>query len=258
MKIIAWLITLVGLFVTYLYIQEGLTGDGPMPWLNGFLAGPICAVVVAPMLFRVAALLENSGSGGRVPAGYRGAPIGMGTVVSSARTGLSVNDQPQLLITLDVDTQDGHTFRAEAKHLVDLTQLDMVQPGRMLPVRHLPGDGRVVLATDAAPDELQRVLDQIRLAKGLVTPRQLQISQQGLESRAVVLSMTPTGEIRGDRAVASLGMRVTRPDGSTFDVVQEKALSPEMVTAVQPGAVVRVRYLAHDESELVILVAAQP
>jgi hypothetical protein len=257
MKIIAWLVTLTGLFITYLYIQQGLTGDGPMPWLNGFLAGPISTVVVAPMLFRVAALLENSGSGGKVPAGYRDAPIGMGTVVSLARTGLSVNDRPQLLITLDVDTQDGRTFRAEAKQLVDLVQMAMVQPGRMLPVRYLPGDSRVVLATDADPAELQHVLDQIRLAKGLVTPRQLQISQQGLETRAVVLSMAPTGEIRGDRAVVSLGLRVTRPDSTAFDVVQEKALSPELVAAVQPGAVVRVRYLAHDESEVVILVAAQ-
>jgi hypothetical protein len=258
MKIIAWLITLVGLFVTYFYIREGLTGTGPMPWLNGFLAGPICAVVVAPMLLRVAALLKNSGFGGKIPANYRGAPIAMGTVVSLARTGLAVNDQPQLLIILDVDTQDGHTFRAEAKQLVDLTEMSAVQPGCMLPVRYLPGDSRVVLATDAPPAELQQVLDQVRLAKGLVTPRQLQISQQGLETRAVVLSMAPTGEIRGDRAVVSLGMRVTRPDGSTFDLVQEKTLSPEVVAQAQPGAVVRVRYLPHDESELVILVAAQP
>lgn len=257
MKIIAWLITLAGLALTYLYVQTGLTGDGPMPWLNGFLAGPISVVVVAPMLFRVATMLENSGSGGKVPARYRDAPIGMGTVVSLARTGLEVNDRPQLLIILDVDTQDGRTFRAEAKQLVDLTEMAMVQPGRMLPVRYLPGDSRVVLATDAAPGELQDVLDRIRLAKGLVTPRQMQISQQGLESRAVVLSMTPTGEIRDGRAVASLGMRVTRQDGSSFDVVQEKALSPELVAAAQPGAVVRVRYLAHDESEVVILVAAQ-
>jgi len=257
MKVIAWLVTLGGLFVTYLYFQEGLTGTGPMPWLNGFLAGPICALVVAPMLFRVAKLLENSGFGGKVPAGYQGAPIGMGTVVSLSRTGLSVNDQPQLLITLDVDTQDGRTFRAEAKQLVDLTEMSAVQPGALLPVRYRPGDNRVVLATDANPAELQQVLDQIHLAKGLITPRQLQISQQGLETRAVVLSMTPTGEIRGDRAVVSLGMRVTRPDGSTFDVVQEKAFTPELAAQVQPGAVVRVRYLAHDESEVVILVAAQ-
>jgi hypothetical protein len=257
MKIIAWLVTLAGLFLTYFYIQEGLTGAGPVPWLNGFLAGPICAVMVAPILFRIAALLENSGSGGKIPASYRGAPIGMGTVISLSRTGLTVNNQPQLLIILDVDTQDGRTFRAEAKQLVDLTEMSAVQPGSLLPVRYRPGDSRVVLATDAAPAELQQVLDQIHVAKGLVTPRQLQISQHGLETQAVVLSMAPTGEIRGDRAVVSMSMRVTRPDGSTFDVVQEKTFSPEMVAKAQPGAVVRVRYLPHDESEVIILMAAQ-
>lgn len=256
MKIVAWLVTLTGLFVTYLYIKEGLTSEGMMPWLNGYLAGPICAAVVAPVLFRIAGLLENSGVGGKVPAGFRGAPIGMGTVVSLARTGLSVNDQPQLLITLDVDTQDGRTYRAQAKQIVDLTEMPAVQPGSLLPVRYLPGSDKVVLATDAPQQELQFVFDRIRLAKGLVTPRQLQIAQQGLEARAVVLSMAPTGEIRGGRSVVSLTLRVTRPDNSTFDLVQEKTIGPELVAHVQPGAVVRVRYLAHDESEVVILVAA--
>ncbi|MGW0519654.1 hypothetical protein [Crossiella sp. NPDC003009] len=257
MKIIAWLVTLVGLVVTALYIQEGLTGTGPVPWLNGFLAGPICAIFVAPMLFRIAKLLENSGFGGKVPAAFHGAPIGMGTVVSVSRTGLSVNDQPQLLITMDVDTLQGNTFRAEAKQLVDLTDIAAVQPGRLLPVRYLPGTGQVALATDAPPQELQHALDQIRLAKGLITPRQLLISQQGVESRAVVLTMAPTGELRGDRAVVALRLRVTRPDGSTFDLDQEKALEPSLVAQVQPGAVVRVRYLAQDESEVVILAALQ-
>lgn len=258
MKIVAWLVTLTGLFVTYLYIKEGLSGDTPMPWLNGFLAGLICTVVVAPMLFRVGKLLENSGSGGKVPANYRGAPIGMGTVVSVARTGLSVNDQPQLLITMDVDTPDGRKFRGEAKHLVDLTDLAAVQPGATLPVRYLPGESRVVLATDAAQAELQHVLDQTRLAKGLVTRRQLQIAHEGKEARAVVLAVTPTGDIRGDLAVVSMSMRVTRPDGSTFDTVQEKTASPDMLAQTQPGAVVRVRYLPHDESEVIVLVAMQP
>ncbi|MCK2244721.1 MULTISPECIES: hypothetical protein [unclassified Crossiella] len=257
MKILAWLIAAVGLVATFFYIQEGLTGAGPMPWLNGFLAGPICALTVVPMLFRVSSALENSGFGGKIPAAYRGAPIGMGTVVALSRTGLSVNDQPQMLITLDVDTQDGRSFRAVAKQMVDLIDMPAVQPGSLLPVRYLPGNDKVVLATDAPPAELQQVLDQIRLAKGLVTPRQLQIAQQGQETQAVVLSMAPTGEIRGNRAVVSLGMRVTRPDGSSFDLVQEKTLSPEMVAHAQPGAVVRVRYLAHDESEVVVLVPAQ-
>jgi hypothetical protein len=182
----------------------------------------------------------------------------MGTVVSLARTGLSVNDQPQLLITMDVDTPDGRRFRGEAKQLIDLTDMAAVQPGAVLPVRYLPGDSRVVLAVDAPQAELQHALDQTRLAKGLITPRQLQISHEGLETRAVVLSVAPTGEIRGDLAVVAMNMRVTRPDGSTFDTVQEKTASPEMLAQTQPGAVVRVRYLAHDESEVIVLVAMQP
>ncbi|TCO59689.1 hypothetical protein [Actinocrispum wychmicini] len=257
MRIIAWLVALGCLFVTFLYVKEGLTSTDELRWLNGYIAGPLSALVVVPMLFRVSSLLKNSGYGGKVPADFRGAPIGMGTVVAMGRTGLSINDQPQLLITLDVDTPDGRSFRAQAKQLVDVIDMQAVQPGSLLPVRYVPGLNKVVIATDAPQHELQQAFDRIRLAKGLVTPRQLQIAEHGVETRAVVLSMAPTGEIRGGRAVAALGMRVTRPNGSVFDLVQEKTLAPEMVAHVQLGAVVRVRYLPQDESEVVILVPAQ-
>ncbi|MBP2476669.1 hypothetical protein JOF53_005541 [Crossiella equi] len=253
MKIVAWTVTAFAGLGTLLYVHTGLTDT----WASGFLAAPLILLFAVPMLFSAAKLLADSGIGGKVPALYRGAPIGMGTVVSVGRTGLSVNDQPQLLITLDVDTQDGRRIRAEAKQIVDLTDLAAVQPGSVLPVRYLPGNGRVVLATDAPQAELQAVLDRIQLAKGLITPRQLQIAEQGLDTRAVVLAMAPTGEVRGERAVARLDLRVSRPDGTAFDLSVEKALAPVMVPRVQPGAVVRVRYLAQDESDLVILAPLQ-
>lgn len=257
MKIIAWVILVIAVGCTALFVFTGLTDDGPAPWLNGWMLGPILLIFVAPMMFSLASKLGGGFAAltGGMPKEFRGAPIAMGTVVSANRTGLSINDQPQLDIVLDVQTADGQSFRGVARQIIDLTDLAAVAPGASLPVRYLPGstDGRVVLATDGTQEELQAAIDQYQLATGKVTPRQQQIGTQGIEARSVVLAMSPTGEIRGDRSVLALTLRVTRPDGTTFDLEQEKAIPLANVAQLQPGMIVRTKYLPSDESEVVFL-----
>ncbi|GAA1691712.1 hypothetical protein GCM10009830_44330 [Glycomyces endophyticus] len=261
-KFVNVVVLLAGLAATGMYVLTGLTSDSPVPWLNGWMAGPIILVSVLPFLGMMSRLADGPlrELRGMVAKGFEGAPLAIGTVVQVSRTGLSVNDQPQLEILFDVDTPDGQSFRAVSRSLVDLTELAAVVPGAMLPVRYRPGsaDGRVVIAVDAPQAEMQAAFDRVRLAKGLVTPRQLQIAEQGVDGRAVVLALTPTGEIQGDRAVMDIALRVTRADGSVFDLKQRKPMDASAVPQVQPGMVVRVRYLAHDESEVVILTAVAP
>jgi hypothetical protein len=260
-KTIAVIGTVIGLALTVVYVLASLNSDGPAAWANGWMAGPIILASTLPFfsISRMAdgALREMRGLGAK---GFEGAPIAMGTIVSATRTGLSINDQPQLEILFDVDTMDGQSFRGVAKAIIDITELAAVVPGAVLPVRYRPGstDGKIAIAADAPQHELQAVLDRVRVAKGLVTPRQLQISEQGTEARAVVLAISPTGEIQGDRAVMDLKFRVTRADQTTFDLDQRKPVDSGALAQLQPGMVVRVRYLPHDESELVVLTALNP
>ncbi|WP_030158751.1 hypothetical protein [Glycomyces sp. NRRL B-16210] len=261
-KAISWLIFVAGAVCTVMFVLTGLGGDDAFAWANGWMVGPILLLFVLPTTASIGRLAdgplrEMRGLGAK---GFEGAPIAMGTVVSASRTGLSINDQPQLEILFDVDTQDGQSFRGVARSIIDLTELAAVVPGAILPVRYRPGstDGQVVIAADAPQAEMQAALDRVRVAKGLVTPRQLQIAEQGTEAKAVVLAMSPTGEIRGDRAVMNLTFRVTRPDQTTFDLDQQKPVDASAVAQIQPGMVVRVRYLPHDESEIVVLTALNP
>lgn len=252
MRVLSMVVLTFALGLTAKYIEVGLVGESEEAWASGWLAGPILLCAVVPTLFAIAPLFEGRGPSARR---FAGAPLAIGTVVSLARTGLSINNQPQLDITLDVTTVDGQVFRGVARQVVDLTDIAALAPGTVLPVRYLPGEGRVVLATDAAPAQMQATFSRIQLARGEITPHQLRIAEQGVEARAVVLAMRPTGEIRGNRAVAVVALRVSRPDGGTFDLELEKALPPEAVPQVQPGAVVRVRYLPGDKSDVVIQAA---
>ncbi len=258
-KIINTALIVIGGLCTVMYLATGLGGDGALAWLNGWMAGPIILLTVLPVTGSVGGFVDGSMRElrGMAPKGFENTPIAMGTVVSASRTGLTVNDQPQLEIVLDVDTQDGRSFRGTARSLVDLTELAAVVPGAIVPVRYRPdsADGRVAIAADAPQAELQAALDRVRLAKGLVTPRQLQIAEQGVDARAVVLSARPTGELQGDRAVMDLDLRITRADGTAFDLKQRKPVDAGAVAQIQPGSVVRVKHLPGDETEVVIFTA---
>ncbi|UED87351.1 hypothetical protein [Streptomyces profundus] len=257
MKVFAWLLAAIGVALSIPYVLTGLAGDDGLAWLNGWLVGPALLIFFVPHLFTVGRMLEGA-TGVKVSKKFRDAPIGMGTVVSMERTGLTVNDQPQMDILLDVDTLDGQSFRGVARQLVDLTELALVVPGTVVPVRYLPGstDGKVALATDAPPDEMQAAINRVRVAKGEMTPKQLRIAEAGYLTRAVVLEMRPTGEVEGNRSVLVYTLRVSRPDGSSFDIEQSKAVPPSAIPQLQPGMVVKAQYLPHDESEVVVAIRA--
>ncbi|MER7083149.1 hypothetical protein SAMN02982929_02039 [Saccharopolyspora kobensis] len=251
LKIVKWGVLALGVGLTAKWIVSlSTTGELVGPGITG----PIMLVTVVPMLFSV----DRSLSGGVRAKQFRGAPIGIGTVVAVRPTGLRVNDQPQLEFELDVDTEDGTTFRASARQIVPVHEAGAVRAGVKMPVRYLPesADGKVVLATDASQAELQAAFNRIRVATGEMTAHQLDIAERGVRGRAVVLSAQPTGEIQRDRAVIRIELRVTRADGTAFDVVQEKALAPEFLPKTQPGMVIDVIYLPHDESEVVLSVRA--
>jgi hypothetical protein len=249
MKVIVWLQLSVALVLAAFWVEGGLTGD----WLNDWLIGLVVLLLIMPFSFRGGLRAAFGG----VPKEFRDAPIGFGTVTGVTRTGLVVNDQPQLDIRLQVDTAEGRSFPATARQVVDLADLSAVQPDAILPVRYLP-DNRVVLATDAPAHELQAALDRVHVAKGWLTPKQLRITEDGVDASAVVLGMTPTGHTTDGRSELRLEMRVARPDGTTFDVTQDKKLPPASIPQVQPGMVLRVKYLPHDESDVAVLTTLSP
>lgn len=256
MKVINWLVLAAAPVACGLWIADGVAGD----WRNDWL---VVLVVLLLLLLSsgvsraLARALGLAGASDGVPKEFVGAPIGIGTVTGVASTGMSVNDQPQLDIRLRVDTADGRTFPATIRQVVDVTDLSAVQPNSILPVRYL-SDGRVALATDSPTHELQAALDRVHVAKGWLTPKQLRISEYGVDTNAVVVTTTPTGHTEDGRSEVCLRLLVTRPDGTTFEVTQDKRFPPTSILQVRPGMVVRVKYLPHDESEVGVLTTLAP
>ncbi|MEV0081739.1 hypothetical protein [Saccharopolyspora sp. NPDC050642] len=254
MRIIASMMLLPGVVLTVLYIKAGSTAtaagdDVVFAWLNVWIAGPILLLFAVPMLFSNAPVGRDRK--------FRGAPIGRATVESVRRTGLTVNDNPQLELRVQVDTADGASFASTTRLILGLTELGAMKPGLVLPVRYLPGqpDRGVAVVRDASPQEVQAALNAIQLAKGEITPLQHEIGTRGVDAQAVVMSMVPTGEIRDGKSVLDLAVRITRPDGGTFDIRQDRPVLPKVVDQMQPGKILQVRFLPSDETDFVIISA---
>lgn len=78
-----------------------------------------------------------------------------------------VNNNPRLLLMLDVETADGRSFRGIADENFTITELTRLAPGQTLPVRYRPDvmDHYVALARDPDPALVQQLADEIARRK---------------------------------------------------------------------------------------------
>jgi hypothetical protein len=249
-----------GVFSFGFYLWHGLTwspaseyDDSVLAWVGPQMVLPIIALTVVPLVFAFTGegILEAFTGGNS--STFRHGLVGIGTVKSFRQTGLSVNDQPQVRIEFSVEGFDGKIFDSAAKMIVPLTELALLQPGVVLPVRYLPGrTDKVEVDRSGDMSAAQQAMNESMIRKGFTTKGKLDIAARGSTAQAVVQSLSVPGEIRDGHSKIELGLVVTRPDGTTFVTRVEKFLPPASVAQVQVGRILQVHYLPENEQEVVI------
>ncbi|MGX1771595.1 hypothetical protein ACWIGW_05730 [Nocardia brasiliensis] len=263
MKYLRWGAVAVGALAIGYYVLHGLTyartdvyEPAGMGWLGWQMVLPILALTLVPTVFAFTGEGIAAAFTGRNSAAFRNGLLGLGTIRSVGQTGMTVNDQPQVRIEFAVEGADGKNFVATAKMIVPLTELALLQPGVVLPVRYLP-DRTDKVEVDLSGDtaQAQQAMNESMIRKGITTRHKLDIAERGIATQAVVRSLSVTGEIRDGHSKIALGLVVTRPDGSSFSTLVEKFLAPSSVGQVQVGRILRVHYLPEAEHEVVIALA---
>ncbi|WP_181699797.1 hypothetical protein [Nocardia sp. GTS18] len=251
---VAFGILAIGYYLYYglTYTPDEFTGT-MLGWVGPQMALPIIALTIVPMVFAFTGDGIFEAFTGRNSSEFRGGEIGIGTITSYRQTGVSVNDQPQVRIEFRVEGADGKTFDSHAKMIVPLTELALLRPGVVLPVRYLPGrTDKVEVDRSGDAGAAQRAMNESLIRKGITTRDKLDIAERGIAAQAVVRSLDVPGRIRGGYTEVVLGLVVTRPDGSTFQTGAEKYLPPTAIGSVQVGRIIGVHYLPGDEQEVVI------
>lgn len=240
------------LFYGFTYTPDEYTG-AMLGWVGPQMALPIIALTIVPIVFAFTGDGILEAFTGRNSSEFRDAAVGIGTITSFRQTGVSMNDQPQVKIAFRVEGADGKVFDSHAKMIVPLTELALLQPGVVLPVRYLPGrTDKVEVDRSGDNGAAQRAMNESLIRKGITTRGKLDIADRGIAAQAVVRSLDVPGRIRGGHTEIALGLMVTRPDGTTFETRAEKYLPPTAVGHVQVGRIVQVHYLPGNEQEVVI------
>ncbi|MFL1378213.1 MULTISPECIES: DUF3592 domain-containing protein [unclassified Nocardiopsis] len=227
------------------------------PWETYMGMAIAGGVLLMTSFFTLRIVSSLSGLGGA--KAMANAPIAIGTVTDWRRTGLTVNDNPQIAITLDVETPEGYRFTAVAKELLDPAEVGLLESGATLPVRYRP-DRPGVVAIDRSGDRAaaQAAFDAVMLRAGLTTPRALEIAAHGIPAQGVITEVRPTGNLVNGNPEMDVEVAVTRPDGSVFHTRTVKRLPARLSTSLQVGRVVTVHYIPGQEDEITIQTAANP
>ncbi len=239
------------------YLWHGLTfqSTGELAWLGPQMVWPLVALPIAIVVFAFTGDSVLTAFTGRNSAAFRDGLVGIGTVTGVRPTGMTLNDQPQVRIDLSVEASDGEVFASHAKMIVPLTELALLQPGVVLPVRYLPGlTDKVEIDRSGDPSHAQAAYNQSMIRQGITTEAKLAVAEHGIPAQAVVQSLSVPGEIRNGNSKIALSLVVTRPDGTTFATRVEKFVPPRGVQHIQVGRVVEVRYLPEREDDVVLVV----
>ncbi|WP_448810447.1 hypothetical protein [Agromyces bauzanensis] len=139
-----------------------VTGDPlyTITWSIAFAVASMAGVFAAMGSFTRG--VRNAASAQQVQAGE----LALARVESIRRTGLSVNDQPQVEISLTVSPRHRPAYTTLHRQIVDIVELAQLQPGSIIVVRR-PDDAKAnVLLELMPPEDWARLRDAERLRTG--------------------------------------------------------------------------------------------
>ncbi|MBW3571285.1 MAG: DUF3592 domain-containing protein [Gemmatimonadetes bacterium] len=187
----------------------------------------------------------------------------MGTLIRTWGTGVTINDDPQVGMLVEVHPPGGEPFRAEATVIIPLVHLPMAQAGARVYVRYDPAaPGRVavvsLVGTAATPDGPMAItLVGDRDGERLLMQHQatnLEILRIGTPAPAKVLEYTPTGiEVNGPNPVVNVAVEVHPPGSPPFTAQSfGQPVVAASIPRYQPGCMVTVRYDATNTPRVVV------
>ncbi|MBN1632676.1 MAG: hypothetical protein JW917_00750 [Ignavibacteria bacterium] len=187
-------------------------------------------------------------------------------IIKIQDTGTTVNDNPQVKLTVEVTPEYGTPYTTVFKQVISRLEVHLFKPGVLLNVLVDPKDrekiildtfgesksGEDVNTVPAGPwagvsrDEVQRRLKDL-------DEKNKKILSNGISARAIVKKYTFLGvNVNGENPLAELELEVLPDDKPAFSVVVQGVISVSSVDKYQPGEEIFIKYDSYNFKKVAI------
>ena len=214
--------------------------------IAGIIAEPIGGSIAAAIFFGVMAFvwfkfLRPMAQNQRIRKSGERAD---GKILRIWDTGVTVNDNPQIGMEIEVIEEGMDPWTAEATAIISRLEPHKFQPGVMVAVNYDPEDHSKIavlgLAGEVAPqgsrEELEKMLYEVQAFNQ-------ELDKRGEEAPAIILEFIPMGiNVNGNNPAATLKVKVLPKGDDPFDSEVKAVFGQEGLHKYQPGKEVIVKY----------------
>ncbi len=209
-----------------------------------FITLCVCASTIIPLgiagffLFRMFKNMNQNS--GLVKTGVSASAV----IIGLQDTGVTMNESPQVRLTLQVTPADRPPFQATATTFVGRLQVGMITPGASVMVRYDPNDiSKVAIESIGAPSMNSGNVAAIQSAMQQQDQYYEQLRKTGEEATAKILTVTDMNIRVGDTgSMFRLTFEVLPRFGETFKAETQAAIADTSREKYSAGRMVYVRY----------------
>lgn len=186
---------------------------------------------------------------------------GKARILEVKDTGITINNNPQVKLILEVKNNFGQKYTAQYRALVSRINPNMFMPGMEVPVLIDPkNEQNVVIDYNAGKQAPHAAasFSQPNTAALQAELEQLQkdneaISQSGRQARAIIKKYTWLGAyVNGNNPYVELEMEILPENSSAFPGKAKGVISEASVNKYQPGCEIFVKYDLYDNGKVAI------
>lgn len=186
---------------------------------------------------------------------------GTAKILEVKDTGVTINNNPQVKLILEVKNSFGQRYNAQCRVLVSRINPNAYMPGMELPVKIDPKNEQNVVIDFSAGKQTTPLGSAFSSGNTAVLQAELEqmqkdnnaISQSGKPARAIIKKYTWLGAyVNGNNPYVELEMEVLPENAAAFSGKAKGVIGEAAVNKFQPGCEIFVKYDLYDNSKVVI------
>lgn len=175
-------------------------------------------------------------------------------IIGLQDTGVTMNESPQVRLTLQVTPADHPPFQAVATTFVGRLQVGMITPGASVMVRYDPNDiSKVAIESLGAPSANSANLAAIQTAMQQQVQYYEQLRKTGEEAKAKILTVSDMNiRVEGGASMLRLTFEVTPRTAEPFKAETQAAIADAARAKYSAGRLVYVRYDPNNKAQVAL------